>query len=87
MTDFVITLPLRPGEEAQAFGDYLNRFVESRSTAAIDDADADAPFVMVRTNFGPQGEVKTVIFQEQPAAAAFSSGWRQARRPRGVLAG
>ena len=29
MTDFVITLPLRAGEEAQAFGDYLNRFVES----------------------------------------------------------
>ena len=82
MTDFVITLPLRPGKEAQAFGDYLNRFVESHSAHALSDADADAPYVMVRTDFGPQGEVKTVIFQEQPTATAFSSGGLQARRPR-----
>ena len=80
----MITLPVRPGEKAQAFGDYLNRFVETRSAEVLNDAEADAPYVMVRTEFGPLGEVKTVIFQEQPAAAAFSSGWLRARRPHGA---
>ncbi len=56
MTDFVITLPLRPGEEAQAFGDYLNRFVESRSTAAM--MRTPTRFCDGSHELRPQGEVK-----------------------------
>jgi hypothetical protein len=79
MTDYVINLPLQGGDEVQLFGDYLNRFVDARSSEAALADGADGPFVMVRSDPSLNGELKTVIFQEGRTAAAFSSGWAEAR--------
>jgi hypothetical protein len=80
MTDVVIRFPVRDGEEAALFGDYLNRFIQnSSSAAAMQAADSDAPYLMVRSDPMADLEMKVLIFQERSAAAAFSSGWAAAR--------
>ena len=81
MSDVVVRLPLETGEEAQLFGVYLNRFMESRSQEAERLADSfDAPYLMVRSDPAPDRETKVLIFQRREAARDFSTGWALARR-------
>ncbi len=80
MADVVITLPVRSGAEDELFGSYFNRFLESRCRP--EPCDADAPFVMLRSDPAYEPPVKTVIFQEHDMAAEFSSGWRRLQRSR-----
>lgn len=81
MTDIVLQLPIEMGEESQAFGSYLSRFVESRAAEAERfSATADAPYLMVRSDPAPDRELKVLIFQDRSAAHAFSTGWAETRR-------
>ena len=59
MTDVVLTLPVKIGEEALLFGRFLN----------------DAPYMMVRSDPLDGQELKVLTFQETSVASAFSSGW------------
>ena len=80
MSDVVIQLPVRTGEEAQLFGAYLAEFMESCSDEAERcAADSDAPFVMIRSDPLQDVEVKVLTFQLRSAAQAFCSGWDEAR--------
>ncbi len=80
MADVVLKLPIREGEEAQLFGSYLNRSVESRSFEAERMAEfSDAPYLMVRSDPGFGEDVKVLIFQERRVASDFSSGWNLMR--------
>jgi len=86
MADVVLKLPIREGEEAQLFGSYLNRFMESRSSEAERMAPfSDAPYLMIRSDPGLTEDMKVLIFQERSAASAFSSGWAKARNERRML--
>jgi hypothetical protein len=81
MADVVVQLPIQLGEESQAFGSYLNRFMEARSYEAERwAATADAPYLMVRSDPAPDRELKVLIFQDRSAAQAFSTGWAETRR-------
>ena len=83
MSDIVVRLELRTSDEAEAFGDYLTRYVQSREGEADDLAAAlDAPFLMVRSEPLPDADLRVLTFQEPRAASAFASGWAQRRRPR-----
>ena len=77
MADVVVTVPVCSGEEDRLFGRFLDRFVEA---CALDASrlDADAPYVMVRSDPYLGGAVKMVIFQETRAADEFSQGWTEA---------
>ncbi len=76
MTDVVLTLPVQVGEEAQMFGRFLNRFMESRSVEAENMAAfIDAPYMMVRSDPLEGQELKVLTFQETSVASAFSAGW------------
>lgn len=80
MGDVVVKLPLHDGEEAQLFGDYLSRFLQSRdSEAEVWAANSDAPYVMIHSDPLADVEMKVITFQERRAAAAFSQGWAEAR--------
>lgn len=80
MSDVVVKLPLRSGEEARLFGDYLSRFLESRDREAeLWAANCDAPYVMVHSDPLTDVEMKVITFQERRAAAAFSEGWAEAQ--------
>lgn len=80
MSDVVIQFPVRPGEESQAFGVYLAEFMESRTDEAERcAADADAPYLMVRSDPLKDVEVKVVTFQQHSVAEDFCSGWALAR--------
>ena len=80
MGDVVIKLPVRAGKEAELFGAYLDRFMESRCEEAERlAADSDAPYLMVHTDPMTEVEVKVLTFQERSAAQDFSFGWNQAR--------
>lgn len=79
MSDVVVKLPLRSGEEAQLFGDYLSRFLQSRdSEAELSAANSDAPYVMIHSDPLADVEMKVITFQERRAAVAFSQGWAEA---------
>jgi hypothetical protein len=79
MSDVILTLPIQT-EEAQLFGRFLNRFMESRSWEAERMAEfSDAPYMMVRSDPGLGEDVKVITFQENSVAAAFSAGWTLAR--------
>lgn len=77
MVDVVVRLNVEAGEEAQLFGVYLNRFMESHSFEA--DRFADAPYLMIHTDPLGEVEVKVLTFQQRTAAQAFTAGWTQAR--------
>ena len=80
MSDVVIELPVSLGDEAQAFGSYLSRFMESRSAEAERcAASADAPWFMMRSDPLHDRELKVLTFQQACAAQAFSSGWARVR--------
>lgn len=79
MSDVVVKLPVRNGEEAQLFGDYLSRFLQSRDQEAeLWAANSDAPYVMVHSDPLADIEMKVVTFQERRAAVAFFQGWTEA---------
>jgi hypothetical protein len=83
MADVVVTLPVREGDEAQLFGKYLNRFMESRSSEAEQmAASSDAPYLMMHSDPYDGHEVKRLIFQENSVASDFSTGWASARTQR-----
>ncbi len=83
MADVVVTFPVREGDEAQLFGKYLNRFMESRSFEAEQMAkSSDAPYLIMHSDPYDGHEVKRLIFQENSVASAFSSGWANARTQR-----
>ena len=80
MGDVVVKLPLRDGEEAQLFGSYLSRFLQScDQQAGLWAANCDAPYVMIHSDPLTDVEVKVITFQERCAAAAFSQGWAELR--------
>ncbi len=81
MSDFVIRFPVRPGREAQLFGDYLAAFME-RLAKEVDGwtAEADAPWLMVHSDRAREIEVKVLTFQGASAASDFSDGWAQAQQ-------
>lgn len=80
MSDVVIELPVTLGDEAQAFGSYLNRFMESRSADAEQHAfDNDAPYFMMHSNLLQDRELKVLIFQQPAVAEDFSAGWARER--------
>lgn len=79
MTDVVVKLPVRDGEEAQLFGDYLSRFLASQEPkVALWAANWDAPYVMIHSDPLADVEMKVITFQERRAAADFSRGWAEA---------
>ena len=81
MTDVVLTLPVKIGEEALMFGRFLNRFMESRSDEAEQMAPfSDAPYMMVRSDPLDGQEMKVLTFQETSVASAFSIGWAKLRK-------
>jgi hypothetical protein len=85
MGDVVLKLPVHEGEEANLFGAFLSRFIESLGAEArAQAANADAPYLMVRSDPQPDVEMKVLIFQQSGAARDFSSGWDKVR---GSLAG
>jgi hypothetical protein len=87
MADVVVTFPIREGDEAQLFGKYLNRFMESRSFEAEQMAkSSDAPYLMMHSDPRDGHDVKRLIFQENSVASAFSSGWANARIQRSARA-
>jgi len=80
MSDVVVKLPVRDGEEAQLFGDYLSRFLASQGREAeLWAANCDAPYVMIHSDPLADVEMKVITFQERRAAVAFSLGWAEAR--------
>ena len=79
LSDVVIQLPVRRGEEAQLFGAYLAQFMESLMWEVDRWADGEAPMLMVRSDPLADVDVKVLTFQHQSAAQAFSSGWARAR--------
>ena len=80
MTDVVVKLPVRDGEEAQLFGDYLSRFLASQAQEAeLWAANCDGPYVMIHSDPLADVEMKVITFQERRAAVAFSRGWAEAR--------
>ena len=79
MGDVVIKLPVRAGEEAELFGAYLDRFMESRSDEAERLApDSDAPYLMVHSDPLAEVEVKVLTFQVRSVAQEFSVVQRSA---------
>ena len=80
MSDVVVKLPVRDGEEARLFGDYLSRFLHSRDyDAELWAANSDAPYVMIHSDPRTDVEMKVITFQERGAAVDFSQGWAEAR--------
>ena len=80
MGEVVVKLPVRDGEEAQLFGDYLSRFLASQGQEAeLWAANSDAPYVMIHSDPLADVEMKVITFQERRAAVAFSRGWAEAR--------
>ncbi len=80
MVDVVLKFPVHDGEEAQLFGSFLNRFLESRGEETETWADrSDAPYVMVRSDPQPDVDLKVLIFQQHHIARAFSRGWEKVR--------
>ena len=76
MSDVVLTLPVKSGEETLLFGKFLSRFMETRSTEAERMAAfSDAPYMMVRSDPMDGEDLKVLTFQEKSVASAFSMGW------------
>ncbi len=76
MSEVVIELPVDLGDEAQAFGAYVSRFMESRSAEAERlAAFAEAPYFMMRSDPLYDRELKVITFQHPRAAKDFSQGW------------
>jgi hypothetical protein len=80
MSDVIVKLPLRSGEEVRLFGDYLSRFLQSRDQEAeLWAANSDAPYLIIHSDPLTDVEMKVITFQERRSATAFSEGWAQAQ--------
>jgi hypothetical protein len=81
MSDVVLTLPVKAGEEALMFGRFLNGFLETVSPDAEQWASANGePYLMVRSDPPFDGEeLKVLTFQESTVATAFAAGWAKIR--------
>ncbi len=77
MSDVVLTLPVKAGEEALMFGRFLTGFLETLSNDPQRCVEtASAPYLMVRSDPPFDGqELKVLTFQESGAASAFAAGW------------
>ncbi len=79
MGDVVVKLPVRPGEEAELFGSFLNSFIEGCGPQAeLWAANSDAPYVMVRSDPQHGLDLKVLTFQETRVARDFAQGWAEA---------
>lgn len=78
MADVVVKLPVREGEEAVRFGDYLIRFLERCAEDVGLLSHDDAPVLMVRSDPQADMDLKVLTFQEGRMAQAFSLGWAKA---------
>jgi hypothetical protein len=80
MSDVVIHLPVERHEEDRLFG-YIKRFVQGLS-AEIERwaAEADAPFLMMRSDPALGDGVRVMVFQQPDTAQAFRAGWAAERR-------
>lgn len=75
MSDVVIYLPVKQHEEDRLLR-YIKRFFHSLSSEIEKwTAEADAPFLMMRSDPALGDEVRVMVFQEPEAAQAFSRGW------------
>jgi hypothetical protein len=76
VSEVVVEFPVGLGDEAQAFGAYVSRFMESRSAKAERLARyAEAPFFMMRSDPLADRELKVVTFQKPDDAQDFANGW------------
>lgn len=75
MADIVLQLPVGSSED-MLFGAFVSRFMESRASEV---EQSDAPYLMIRSDPAVGDDVRILIFQEDAAASAFSSGWAKAR--------
>ncbi len=78
MSEIVVRFPVRPGQEAQLFGDYLARFVDRLAKEVEAWSEGEAPWLMVHSDPARDVEVKVLTFQRASAAKDFSKGWAQA---------
>ena len=73
-TDIVVDLGLKSAEEVALLATVVDAFVQQ--FLGRNRQGGDAPEVMVRTAFTPDGEVsKAVIFQERKWADEFVNFW------------
>ena len=73
-TDIVVDLSLKSAEEVALLATVVDAFVQQFLNRKR--FGNEAPDMMVRTAFSPDGEVsKTVIFQERKWADAFVAFW------------
>jgi hypothetical protein len=79
MSDVVLRFSVDTPQVAQMFGRFLTAFIESRTqdVERFAAANADAPYVMIKTDVDQAGEVRVLTFQEPGAATAFSRGWTE----------
>ena len=75
MADVVVKLPVRAGEEAVRFGDYLIHFLEHCAQDIGLLGHDDAPVLMLHTDPQADLDLKVLTFQEGRTAHAFSHGW------------
>ncbi len=78
MSDIIVRFPVRPGREAQLFGDYLAGFVDRLAKEVELWTEGDAPWLMVHSDPSRDVEVKVLTFQRASAANDFSNGWARA---------
>ena len=74
MADIVIEFPVTPGEEADRFGAYFQRFVDGAFITAA-TTDAEPNLVMLRSFPLGDRELKVLTFQDAQAALDFTRGW------------
>jgi len=80
MTDVVMTLPIESDRVADLFWSYLDRFLRGRHAEAAATVDGvDAPFLVVHTDQGRDGQTKVMRFRTRRAASDFRRGWIYAR--------
>lgn len=73
-TDIVVDLGLKSAEEVALLATVVDAFVQQ--FLGRNRQGSDAPDMMVRTAFTPDGEVsKSVIFQDRKWAEAFVNFW------------
>lgn len=76
ISSFEIVVPVASGEEDVLLGETLNAFAQTLAGAG----SADSGMLIVKSEYGEDGLVKTVIFEEPGPADAFRDMWRAARR-------
>lgn len=70
-----IAVPVGSDEEDLLLDETLTRFAESLA----DEAESGGALLIVKSEYGANGLVKTVIFEHSAPAARFGAMWRAAR--------